>query len=98
MLVEATEVGFHVKLRKPGDQFDITEARFSTEWMRRVEVAQSRAETPAAPVEVPETPAAAAAEQFAAAPSQEGAGSATVAVDAPIVKKRRGRKPKVVSE
>ena len=76
MLVEATAIGFYVKLRKPGDQFDVTEALFSATWMKRVEVAEAPVETPE-----PETPVETPA----------------VSVE-PIVKKRRGRKPKVVSE
>lgn len=78
MNVIATQVGFYVKLRKPGDEFDVPERAFSAKWMKRVE--ESKAEAPA---EVPAAPVVEPVE----APAVE-----------PVVKKRRGRRPKAVSE
>jgi len=74
MLVAATHRGFFVKLREPGQQFDVPDAAFSARWMKRIESAVvAEPETPL--VTEPATP-----------------------VVAPVVKKRRGRKPKAVSE
>jgi hypothetical protein len=81
MLVKATRRGFYVKLREPGQEFDVPDALFSARWMKRVSVTE-QAEVPAEVVVAPETP------EPIAAP---------VAV-APVVKKRRGRRPKAVSE
>lgn len=90
MLVEAVDVGFYVKLRKPGERFDIDDARFSRKWMSRVE------EQPQ-----PAVAEATAAETFAAVVEKAPAiyePETPAPVAQPIVKKRRGRPPKAVSE
>lgn len=84
MLVTATQVGFYVKLRKPGEQFDVRDDAFSQKWMKRV-VVEAPAEVPEPePVETPDVETVAIGE-----PQM---------IPAPVVKKRRGRKPKAVSE
>jgi hypothetical protein len=88
MLVKATQRGFFVKLRNPGDQFDVPDDAFSTKWMKRVEAAAEPEETPA-PVETTESVAISNAADHP---------SASPIVAAPVVKKRRGRPPKAVSE
>lgn len=60
MHVKATHRGFHVKLREPGDTFDIPDDQFSMKWMERVEDATEPAETPA-PVDAPSVTEAAPA-------------------------------------
>ena len=79
MRVTATHPGFYVKLRKPGDEFDVTERVFSARWMKRVEVAE--------PVEIPAAAEAPKTTEPIAAQAAET-----------VVKKRRGRRPKAVSE
>jgi hypothetical protein len=91
MLVKATQRGFFVKLRNPGDQFDVPDDAFSTKWMKRVEAAAKPEETPV-PVEAPETTEAVAIGDATDHPSESPAAAA------PVVKKRRGRPPKAVSE
>lgn len=73
MRVIATQVGFFVKLRRPGDQFEIRDELFSAQWMKRVAEPKAEVVLPPEPEVQAETPA-------------------------PVVKKRRGRKPKPVSE
>jgi hypothetical protein len=92
MRVTATHRGFYLKLRDPGsDPFDIPDALFSAKWMQRVE------EPETVPVEL----ATVEAEQ-APAVVESVAVEAPLVTEAapaePVVKKRRGRKPRVVSE
>lgn len=85
MRVTATQPGFYVKLRKAGEGFDVPAERFSARWMRaEKEAAEPEAEQSVEPVAV-----------VVEAP--------LVTVEAPaepVVKKRRGGRPRkvVVSE
>jgi hypothetical protein len=79
MRVTATHRGFYVKLRDPGQEFDVPDALFSPKWMKRVD----------APM-----PDDVAAVVVSPALSQESSETAT----STVVKKRRGRRPKVIAE